>query len=106
MEFLVKELLLVLLVGNTHYIDVGKPDPAIIYYQDEEAAFMQFPNGHKVEGNWQLTDAGYHVDWTDGPEGEWRVARGDGRLFYVDAEGNDRGDINKIIPGDAAGFAE
>ncbi|MEO1494054.1 MAG: hypothetical protein AAFV19_18020 [Pseudomonadota bacterium] len=106
MDFLVKDLLLVMMLGNTHYVDVGKPDPAIIFYETETRAHMQFPDGKAFRGAWNLTDGGYYVDWTGGPKAEWRLARAPGRLFYVDAEGNDRGSITKIVPGDPAGISE
>ncbi|MEM7523781.1 MAG: hypothetical protein AAF360_08515 [Pseudomonadota bacterium] len=106
MDFLAKELLMVMLLGNTHYIDVGRPNEAAIYYEDEDTAHMIFPDGREVTGAWRLTEAGYHVDWENGPKGEWRLARGDGRIYYVDAKGDDRGDVVRIVPGDAADLVD
>ena len=106
MDFLIKDLLLVMMLGNTHYIDVGKDQPAIIYYEDEDSAHMRFPNGKSVEGVWRMTESGYYVDWENGPAGEWRIARDQGRMFYVDSKGTDRGNISKIVPGDAADLSE
>jgi len=106
MEFMVKEMLLAVLLGTTHYVDTGKPQPAIIYYEDAKVAHMRLPNGNALKGAWRMTDAGYAVAWGDGTESEWRIAREPERLYYVDAAGADRGHITKIVPGDAADLGE
>ena len=93
-----------LMVGATHYIDVGKPVEAIIYYETSEKAHMLFPNGKTFEGEWRFTDSGYFVNWRGGSEGDWRIAYEPGRLVYLDADGVERGDITRILPGDAHGF--
>lgn len=106
MDFLAKELLLAFLVGTTHHVDIGQPEEAVIYYEDEDTAHMRLPNGDEFRGDWRLTEVGYHVAWKDGPSGEWRVAKTDERIFYVDAAGEDRGDVTRITPGDAADLAD
>lgn len=93
-----------LMVGSTHYIDVGKPVEAVIYYETSKKAHMFFPSGKTVEGAWRYTDTGYFVNWKDGPEGDWRIAFEPGRLVYLDGDGSERGDITRISPGDAHGF--
>ncbi|MGH1483912.1 MAG: hypothetical protein ACRBM6_35400 [Geminicoccales bacterium] len=100
MDILANGLLAVIMLGSTHYIDVGKEQPAIIFYEDEDTAFMRFPNGKTVTGEWRFTTDGYFVDWADGPEGEWQIAFEPGRFTYLDDQGRERGDISQIMPGD------
>ncbi|MEM8753362.1 MAG: hypothetical protein AAGF90_10320 [Pseudomonadota bacterium] len=106
MEFLTKELLLAFLVGTTHHVDTGKPAEAAIYYEDEDTAHMRLPSGDELSGEWRLTEEGYHIAWEGGPSGEWRVAKTAERIFYVDAKGDERGDVTRISPGDAADLAD
>lgn len=106
MDLFVKEALLALLVGTTHYVDTGKPETAIIYHAEDRTAGMRLPDGRTFEGRWSPTAQGYDVSWTDGPSGEWRIARtDDARFVYLDVDGNERGTITQIVPGDAEGFS-
>ena len=104
MDVLTNSLLAVIMLGSTHYIDVGKEQPAIIYYENEDTAFMRFPDGKTFAGEWKFTTNGYFVDWVGGPEGEWQIAFEPGRFTYLDAQGNERGDIAQIAPGNPEGL--
>ncbi|MEZ5668674.1 MAG: hypothetical protein R3F55_14785 [Alphaproteobacteria bacterium] len=105
MEFLAREALTGLMVGSTHYVDIGQPKEAAIYYADAERAYMTLPDGRALAGDWHFTADGYHVAWTGGPRADWRIAFAPGRLAYVDAEGAERGTVVRIVPGDPEGFS-
>ncbi len=102
---MVNEALLALLIGTTHYVDLGQPQEAVIYYEDAQSAWMRLPNGPTLSGDWKLTEAGYFVAWKDGPSAEWRIGRAPSRIVYVDSEGTERGDVTRIVPGDAEKLA-
>ena len=106
MQFLIKDIQLTIMLGSTHYVDTGQPRPAVIYYQTAETAFIRFPDGNVLEGEWNLTDAGYHIAWQGGPSAAWRIAHQPGRFWYVDETGAERGDITMIVPGDAENLAD
>jgi len=94
MDILANGLLAEIMLGSTLSIDVGKGQPAIILYEDEDTAFMRFPNGKTVTGEWHFITDGYVVDWADGPEGEWQIAFEPGRFTDLDDQGRERGDIS------------
>ena len=101
MDFLTQTTMAVIMVGSTHYVDIGAPQEAVIFYESASAAHMVLPDGASFSGSWHLTDGGYHVDWIDGPSGEWRLNYAPGRIGYVDGEGNDLGPITRIVFGNA-----
>lgn len=103
-QILSTEALAPMMIGSTHYVDVGRSSDAVIYYASADVAHMALPDGAVFTGAWRFTASGYYVDWVDGPEGEWRIAFEPGRLTYLDASGAERGDITQIAPGDAHGF--
>lgn len=106
MEILMKEALMVLMLGATHYVDTGFAEPAIIYYEDDDTAHMTLPDGRAMLGQWRFADNSYHVAWNGGEEAEWRIAFTPGRLVYLDATGAERGDITRIVPGNPEGYAD
>lgn len=100
MDFFVKEALLALMIGTTHYVDTGPQGEAVIYYEDASQAHMRLGNGAVWSGDWRLTNSGYHVAWDEGPAGDWQIGRAsDSRFVYVDGTGAERGDIKRIVPG-------
>lgn len=95
----------VIATGFTHYINIGKDADAAIYYENAETVHMLLP-GAKVamRGTWSLLPDGYHVRWTDGPEGKWQIARTGRGLTYIDPTGKPAGTVSKIVPGPAGLF--
>ena len=100
MDILSNSLLAVIMLGSTHYIDIGQRGSAVIFYEDEDTAHMRLPDGQAFKGEWRFTTDGYFVKWVDGPEGAWQIAFEPGRFAYVDDQGTERGDITQIVPGD------
>ena len=99
MDFLTKPVLAALMINATHYVDIGAPTDAVIYYESNTLAHMVLPDGTALSGTWALTEEGYHVAWTDGPEGSWRLSHRPGRIGYVDATGKDFGPVTRIAYG-------
>jgi len=56
-------ILAVLMVGSTHYVDVGKSTDAIIYYPSETVAHMTLPGGPTWKGEMKINANGYFVNW-------------------------------------------
>ena len=100
MDILSNSLLAVIMLGSTHYIDIGEQQSAVIFYEDGDTAYMRLPDGKAFTGEWRFTTDGYFVDWADGPEGEWQITFEPGRFAYVDDQGAERGGITQIVPGD------
>lgn len=96
MDFLSQATMAVIMVGATHYIDIGAPKDAVIFYEDDSAAHMVLPDGAAFSGVWNLTDEGYHVGWTDGPSGDWQLNFAPGRIGYVNSDGQELGTIRRI----------
>jgi hypothetical protein len=96
--------LAVLMVGATHYVDVGRGKDAVIYYPTETAAHMVLPDGKTFKGTWQATQRGYFVSWNDGPRGEWKITYAPGRFVYIAPDGKDAGHITRIVPGNPEKF--
>jgi hypothetical protein len=101
---LTKDILETIMVGATHVIDMGGKT-AFIYYENAERAHMLLPDGTRFDGRWELLDAGYRVEWTNGPTGVWSLAYGPGTIDYVDASGAARGRITRIDFSDCAKLA-
>lgn len=99
MEFLSKSVLAAMMINATHYVDIGAETDAVIYYETESVAHMVLPDGTALSGAWKLTNQGYHVAWTGGPEGDWRLSHAPGRIGYVDGTGKDFGPVTRIVYG-------
>ncbi len=99
MDFLTPSTLAVLMIGATHYVDIGAPQDAVIFYENETVAHMVLPDGASFTGNWRLTEDGYAVAWRDGPSGTWKLSYSPGRIGYVNGEGQDFGPISRIVFG-------
>jgi hypothetical protein len=95
----------VLLNDMTHFVDIGAPEEAAMYYQSDGDAHIRLPDGTVMHGRWAVNDRGYNVDWRDGPSGSWTFDYTPGRIVYVDKDGKAQGPITRIVPGDAAGIA-
>lgn len=99
------KVLAMMLVGFTHYVDVGKGEDAIIFYETPTAVRMQLPSGApKMTGNWQILPDGYFVKWQGGSEGKWQIASEPGSFTYIDPTGKPAGTISRIVPGNPAGL--
>ena len=97
-------VLSVIMIGNTHYIDIGMSDDAVIYYPTDTAAHMTLPGKPALHGVLTLHQDGYHVEWAGGPAGDWKIRHEDGVFTYVGPDGKDAGHITKIVPGNPEAY--
>jgi len=104
MTTLVGEALAVILIGSTHYVDVGKNDDAIIYYPSDTVAHMTLPDGPTWKGAMEIREDGYYVDWEGGPEGYWQISYQPGKFVYISPEGKPAGTVTRIVPGNPENF--
>ncbi|MEP3277962.1 MAG: hypothetical protein ABJN26_24580 [Stappiaceae bacterium] len=104
MSVLTSKILAVIMIGSTHYVDVGKDADAIIYYPSETVAHMTLPNGPSMKGVMTLQTDGYHVAWSGGPAGDWKISYEPGKLTYIGPDGNPAGTVTKIVPGNPEKF--
>ena len=96
--------LAVLLIGSTHYVDVGQGKDAAIDYPTAAVAHMALPDGRRLRGSWRPTETGYLVAWEGGPQGDRRIAFEPGRLTDIKPDGEPAGTISRIVPGNPEGF--
>lgn len=96
------KVLALLTIGFTHYVDVGKAEDAIIYYQSDKEVRMLLPGAPAMMGTWEILPDGYFVKWKDGPEGKWQITTTPGVMTYIDPTGKPAGTISKIVPGNPA----
>ena len=101
---LTAKILAVLMIGSTHYIDIGKDTDAVIYYPSETVAHMTLPGGPTFKGDLKINESGYFVDWQEGPAGDWQIIYEPGTFTYLGPDGKAVGTITKIVPGNAAKF--
>jgi hypothetical protein len=99
-------VLSVLLNNMTHFVDIGAPEEAVMYYQTDGASHIRLPDGTVMHGSWKVNHRGYDVDWTNGPSGSWSFEYSPGRIVYVDKDGKAQGPITRIVPGDTAGLSD
>ena len=104
MSVLVGKILAILMIGSTHYVDVGSGSDAIIYYPSETAAHMKLPDVPAMRGTLTMKQDGYHVAWDNGPAGDWQIAWEAGTFTYIGPDGKPAGHITKIVPGNPEGF--
>lgn len=98
MTVLEKSVLEVLLPGFTHHVDIGQGEDARISYGAGGLAQMVLPGKPAMNGAWKALDDGYHVAWSGGPEGAWKIAHDVGRLTYIDPTGKEAGTVTRIEP--------
>ena len=98
MMVLEKSVLDVLLPGFTHHVDIGKDEDARISFGAGGLAQMVLPGQPPMNGEWKQLPAGYHVAWSGGPQGEWKIGHEAGRLIYIDPTGREAGTVTKIEP--------
>ncbi len=101
---LTETALAIILIGNTHYVDVGAPTDAIIFYETETVAHMTLPGQSPLVGALDIGLDGYHVAWVDGPAGDWKIAHEAGIFTYLGPDGDAAGTITKIVPGNPEGY--
>lgn len=104
MEILTGNLLALVLIGNTHYIDIGDDRDAVIYYASPTRVHMALPDGPRLSGTLELRGSGYFVAWEGGPAGAWSIAHAPGRFVYVRPDGTEAGPVTRIVPGNPEGF--
>lgn len=98
------KILAVLMIGSTHYIDIGKDTDAVIYYPSEAIAHMTLPGGPTLKGDLKINETGYFVEWQGGPAGDWQIIYEPGTFTYHGPDGKAVGTITRIVPGNAANF--
>ena len=59
MDVLTSSLLAVVMLGSTHYADLGGRQTAIIFYEDERTAHMRLPGGRTLAEEWRFTTDDY-----------------------------------------------
>lgn len=104
MSVLVSKVLAVLMIGSTHYIDVGKGKDAIIYYPSKTVAHMTLPGLPSMKGILTMKSDGYHVAWNNGPAGDWKIKYQPGKFTYIGPDGKPAGTITKIVIGNPENF--
>ncbi len=96
----------ILLKGNSLYLDIGKDQETILYYEASGAVRVLHASGKRDSGQWSLQDDGsYAIDWVEGPKGSSsrvHAQAGDIRIFNL--AGEPRGRVVKITPGLAPEF--
>lgn len=107
---LTQDTLRTLVTGNTLYVTVpegtpGAPDGGVapIYYAADGSAAAQLPGGPKLVGTWAMAEAGYCIDWDNGPKNSCStLSRGDETFIVMDLEtGDPRGTVDRIATGNA-----
>lgn len=103
-----------LLSGNTVYLAVppggpGGPDGGIapVKYGADGSAAAVLPAGMTLVGTWRLEDSHYCVDWDNGPKNsctEIRRTEDGGLALFEIEEGQPRGSIERIVPGNPEGL--
>jgi len=94
------EALAILMIGSTHYVDIGQNEDAAIYYATETKVFMSLPDAEPMAGTLDMNNRGYFVNWDNGPEGQWQITYQPGVFEYIGPDGNAAGTITQIVPGD------
>ena len=106
MSILPRSTLAALLTGNTHYVALdGDGGEAVIHYGADQLSGMRLPGGQLLTGRWSFLEDGYHVAWTDGPEGDWHIDHTPGCYAYLDQARERRGVVSRIVPGDPESLA-
>lgn len=101
---LTAKILAVLMIGSTHYIDIGKDTDAVIYYPTETIAHMTLPDGPTWKGELELKAEGYFVKWDGGPAGDWSIKYEPGTFTYHGPDGKAVGTVSRIVPGNPEKF--
>lgn len=106
MAILEQAVLAVLMIGSTHYVDIGQAKDAVIYYATDNKVHMALPDGPVLHGQWALLPEGWEVKWIGGPEGRWQIGHEPGEFAYLDGQGVRRGTVTRVTPGDPAGLSK
>lgn len=91
----------VLLSGNSLYLDTGKDQPTVLFYDAAGGVQVRHASGVRDSGQWTLQDDGsYCVDWVNGPKNSasrlrWQA----GDIRICDLADVPRGRVVKIVPG-------
>ena len=104
MKKLTGETLQTLMVGCTHYLDIGKETDAVIYYASATVAHMTLPAGPTYKGSIKINHDGYVTNWEGGPQGGWQIGYEPGNFTYVGPDGKVAGTVTKIVPGNPENF--
>lgn len=98
MTILDRAVLDILLPGFTHHIDIGQGADARMSFGAGGLAQMVLPGKPAMNGAWTALPDGYHVAWSGGPEGSWKIGHEAGRLTYIDPTGREVGTVTRIEP--------
>lgn len=99
-----REILSELMVGRTHYLDVGDHKQISVYYPSDCEALMKTPDAKIIRGQMTIKDVGYNISWHDGARDYYSIAEHMGAFLYIDADGKSAGTITKIAPGNPEFF--
>ncbi len=99
-----REILSELMVGHTHYIDVGGRKQASVYYPSDTEVHVKRPDSKIVSGSLAIKDVGYDVIWHNGINDNYNLAEHLGAFVYLDGNGKSAGTITKIVSGNPEYF--
>lgn len=99
-----RETLSELMVGRTHYLDVGGCKRIAVYYPSDTEAHMKTEDSEVIHGEMAIKDVGYNISWRHGPHHYYNIAEHMGAFVYIDADGKSAGTITKIVPGNPEFF--
>ena len=91
----------VLLTGNTLYLDTGKEQDTILFYDADGTVRVRHASGARDSGQWTLlNDGSYRIDWVNGPKNScsrlhWQA----GNIQIRDLADVPRARVVKIVPG-------
>jgi len=94
-----REILSELMVGFTHYLDVGYRKQVSVYYPNDTEVLMKTLDSKVIKGEMVIKDVGCNVSWHEGPHDYYNIAEHMGAFVYIDANGKSAGTITKIVPG-------
>jgi hypothetical protein len=100
-QILSKLQAVVLLSGNSLYLDTGKDQHTVLFYHADGTVQVRHASGVRDTGQWTLRDDGsYCIDWVNGPKNSasrlhWQA----GNIQIRDLEDAPRGRVVKIVPG-------
>lgn len=94
-----RKILSELMIGRTHYVDVGDRKQISVYYPSDTEVHLRAADSTVFRGEMIMKDAGYTISWHDGTDGYYKIAEHLGAYVYIDDNGRSAGTITKIVPG-------
>ncbi len=104
MIFFERETLSELMIGCTHYVDLGDRKQVSVYYPSSTEVYFKGLSSNVFKGQMIIEGVGYKIDWEDGSDGYYKIAEHQGAYMYIDDHGRSAGTITKIAPGNPEYF--